>query len=673
MRRAHARTTMRISVHHLALLDHELIGPEERKYSMLKQSFAHYRAMFDQQTLPYLSYRLAAIIDELGRLMRLHADGGAQGADGELGLEDDDLMLLRTLYRDLTETLPALCELRLAVDALTNNIYEGWRDLQDIRKRQGFNSTKAQLAVRRVLGGGQQAGSSGSTGGKGRRARGADDDDQEVDSPILSADSESSGVGTGIAMGEQAWARLSASLASVPSLVRKVQAALLEQPPAATPSASVTLGKPKDNKDGAGDGDKDKDKGDIRSQRVRLAQAKARNERVLAVAEASVAELLRLKGLIPEYVIRLSDEGSLTPDIQCSPAEQTRRRTIEGLRFYVAIKINGKTVTHTSAAPLRHPALLADFKQHFELRLLHKPSSVSLDIFMISARSFLPVNGEKLIATVCVPFPGQVYGSGNVGSGGSSAGSVGSSSSSSASSHRHLTAAHGFTPTVGWLAFTSEDQTLADGGNALNQGRIAGMVLCSTEYEVSSLDPGHAGKSGQGRSQVVGVYGDDLSSLPPEAAPKEGEGLGTGWGMGSSRTGGGNPGRLLAELMAGGGGLDPLDPRNDHLIGRANSVVFNGSASSASLGGADSRAALAADRPVFSLSGDVVVPYQEGADSYINFAKFKEGSRMKLLKLREVKPFMFTEPIPLSETGPSETYCVLGLICVLYYKIILNF
>lgn len=59
---------------------------------------------------------------------------------------------------------------------------------------------------------------------------------------------------------------------------------------------------------------------------------------------------------------------------------------------------------------------------------------------------------------------------------------------------------------------------------------------------------------------------------------------------------------------------------------------------------------------VFNLYGyEYSVPYAETGVSYLNFIKFQESLRIKLLKLREQKPFLFTEPIPLSEKDISSS------------------
>lgn len=72
-----------------------------------------------------------------------------------------------------------------------------------------------------------------------------------------------------------------------------------------------------------------------------------------------------------------------------------------------------------------------------------------------------------------------------------------------------------------------------------------------------------------------------------------------------------------------------------------------------------SKAPVHKDIDIFQLSGlNFSVPFGEEGETYLNYMKFQDSLRMKLLKLRETKPFLFTEPIPLSEQSikSSELY-----------------
>ena len=67
--------------------------------------------------------------------------------------------------------------------------------------------------------------------------------------------------------------------------------------------------------------------------------------------------------LLPEYVIRLSEDGQITPDSQVSPVEAERRRQVHDMKFKVVLYVNGKSVTQSDAVQVQHPALIANFNQ----------------------------------------------------------------------------------------------------------------------------------------------------------------------------------------------------------------------------------------------------------------------------------------------------------------------
>ena len=53
---------------------------------------------------------------------------------------------------------------------------------------------------------------------------------------------------------------------------------------------------------------------------------------------------------------------------------------------------------------------------------------------------------------------------------------------------------------------------------------------------------------------------------------------------------------------------------------------------------------------VFRLAGlDLAVPFGEAGAYYSNYLRFSKAHRMRLLSLRDLKPHLFTAPIPLSE------------------------
>lgn len=120
------------------------MSEEERQYARLKSSYTVYQSLLSNHTLPYLLTRLVALFHSLGALessaAAAAAGTGTAGASAGAAAgeeEGDDLSALSAVYFDVLETLPALAELRAALDSLTASIYADWRALQDVRKAQG--------------------------------------------------------------------------------------------------------------------------------------------------------------------------------------------------------------------------------------------------------------------------------------------------------------------------------------------------------------------------------------------------------------------------------------------------------------------------------------------------------------------------------------------------------
>jgi hypothetical protein len=90
--------------------------------------------------------------------------------------------------------------------------------------------------------------------------------------------------------------------------------------------------------------------------------------------------------------------------------------------------------------------------------------------------------------------------------------------------------------------------------------------------------------------------------------------------------------RDFQALLPDTSSLDLNNPANEHLLYLK------------------SRGPAVRDRDVFLLTGlDFSIPFSEDGFPYTNYVKFSHALRMKLLMIRDLKPHLFTEPIPLSE------------------------
>ena len=148
-RRGGARAKFKLHLYQLCFTEHPLISAEERALVNLKALYMQYRGLFEQKILEYLTQRLLSLTTILHTMLS-RSDAPVSADKAEKIYSEEDLLLLKGVYRDLVETLPALNKLNDAVDALSSSVYEGWREIQDYRLRTGITHTTAELTVRRV-------------------------------------------------------------------------------------------------------------------------------------------------------------------------------------------------------------------------------------------------------------------------------------------------------------------------------------------------------------------------------------------------------------------------------------------------------------------------------------------------------------------------------------------
>ncbi len=629
-KRSGCRSVLRLHLHQMHLHEHPLMNAEEVQFGRLKNTFSMYRSLVEQQTLLFLSERLQVVEKELQRLMRLHAQHGDD-------LDADEGLLLKALYFDLCETVPLLTELRLSVDSLTTSILDQWRQIKEHRRSSGFTSTRATVTVRPVRGSGGGAGgvSPRAAGGSPRKTRGGRNDDDAAASAEIDEPEDDSSDG---------WDSLVECLARVPSLVPKVQIALMAMEMAKLDEEESAV-EAEANGGVQAFGDSEKPAKPVKpsrkgaelalerpeksprvtmsatvemTPRTKTEQIKGSFKRHAAGLEIAVAELTKCRCLLPEYWLRVDQDGAVTPTSQLDTKEQSRRAAVEDSRFKAVVCVNGNRVTETKLCSLSYPQLSVDLAQFFEFRLLHEMDTLSIDIVSSTPAWGGFMSSEKILTTVCVPFPGQLEKCNAPGVG----------------SRQNQAGAHLYAPISGWLHFTSSDQP-GDSPNTetdidkINAQLVRGSILVVCEYDVSSS----AESKHTTESAFSGVDEANLAVLPPPGEVDKA----TAWGSGYNLGGGLTSTRLLPSIK----NMDPNDPRNDVLASRATEDPMG------------------MNKKVFHLFGhNFAVAFSEGGESYDNYLRFKEGPRSQLLRLRQQSPHLFTEPIPLTdaEIRSSELY-----------------
>ena len=372
----------------------------------------------------YLCGRVAGLIEEMNRLITMSDD---------ISLEVEEKECLRVLHRDLMESLQCLCDMRWAISSLTGTLYSTWRSIQEIRRKQGFSSTSAYLSVRRV--GRQEAssvpdvqdddndddsdeGRNGSTGVRGRR-RGAVRGRSKGRSGGGNKSKQENNEGSPT----DGWSRLKKMLPTVPNMLQNVQDLFLRDAAAAedvrqqaiedllagSSRSNSVIGMSKSGRDlikknsmrmSRSQVDLNPQGGSVPLEPLGGEEDKHNNyiAQTLPTAIENIEDLQRdipnndsnndsqqpgSHSLLPEYVIRVTEDGQVDTDTRLNNTEIYRRRLLSDMRYKVVLNVNGKAVTHSESMHLSHPSLCVDFNQNFELRLIHEATDLSIDIYAV--------------------------------------------------------------------------------------------------------------------------------------------------------------------------------------------------------------------------------------------------------------------------------------------------
>ena len=225
---------------------------------------------------------------------------------------------------------------------------------------------------------------------------------------------------------------------------------------------------------------------------------------------------------------------------------------------------------------------------------------------------------ETFLARVALPLPGQSHNGGQKDGRG----------------RTQQSSAHSYAPIVGWYTYCSEKPVVVVAASSYQPERSTGALLCTVEYDVAVPDRAipHYSSSISSyahlkRNYYDGINREDLGLLPLPSSSPDYSALSDGRKGDFARE------RDFQALLYQQDILDQNDPRNEHLLYL------------------QSRGPVIKDRDVFLLSGlDFSVSFKEkGGMPYTNYVALSQPLRMRLLMLRDLKPHLFTVPIPLSE------------------------
>jgi hypothetical protein len=340
------------------------------------------------------------------------------------------------------------------------------------------------------------------------------------------------------------------------------------------------------------------------------------------LVDDSVKELTRYKTLLPDYVVKVSNNGDYTPDSQVQSLEYQRRQMIAYMRFKAVVKVNGKEVTRTPYLPVNPQDFSIDLGKYVEIRVVNRPDDICVDLYTLSPG--MCIRKDSFVATIPISHPGQSEGNTSASSG-----------SGTTSTRGRITMTHSYAPITKWNEFSSLEcrhriNGVYAGSEAPPKLEVDGALLCTTEYDVASHDS-HRHHS---HHRAEGTPHHDLALMPPPMLT-DAAGIWANSLTDFARE------RDFQKLLPNLREIDFNDPRHEGMV-------------LAKLKGPRIQ-----QSDVFQLSGlDFSTVFTEDGDSFRNYVKYQLGLRFKLLQLRERKPYLFSAPIPLSEKDikASELY-----------------
>lgn len=232
---------------------------------------------------------------------------------------------------------------------------------------------------------------------------------------------------------------------------------------------------------------------------------------------------------------------------------------------------------------------------------------------------------ETFLARVALPIPGQSMSGGQRDGRG----------------RVQQSCAHSCAPKMGWYTYCTDKPVVVAASSSYVPQRSTGALLCTVEYDVAIPDRATPHSSSTSshhhhrRNHYDGISSEEFGLLPlPSSGPDFSA-------LSDIRKGDFSRERDFQALLPNQDTLDLNDPRNERLLYLK------------------SRGPVLKDRDVFLLSGlDFAVSFKEDGVPYTNFVALSQPLRMRLLMLRDLKPHLFTVPIPLSseEIKHSDLY-----------------
>lgn len=607
------RALLNIHLYQMNILEHPLMISEERYKLSLDGIYCQYKALLDEHVFAYLSYRLEALLSEY-QMLHTSLQHLLRNYQAETDEEEaiQKLLRLKTVHNDLIESIQTTADALNSFNILSKNLYDTWRKIQDIRRQQGFISTRTQLKARRT--------SSNSKGNNdlSKASRG----DQNALDPMAKRRSIRENRTNEVASdtetnlpsnNEDQWKSLQSKLSSFTSCYDESVTTMQDM--------YHTIERALDEKDAK----PSKKQSSLISQRSRkLLKSLSRMSSITIGVSSksqskslggihidprsktkeklikSIETILSYRNLLPEVVFRVSDDGEPSVDVSVPPEELQRRQLWQLYSWKLSISLDHTLFVTTDPIQVQAFPYHLSLMKSYEIRVAHVPREINVNLYC--ATSLHGIQGNySLLGTMNIP---------------------------SHTLAETQTVTHASNKIFGWFSCMSEkniyrpypsiiDWMLSSQDNA-TATRLSAALLCSVEYSLASNTMNHS---------VDGVKPDQVAIIPSRANRNDHDNKLLQLDQQRLQS----PSLILDKdyqaLLPDVFLLDPNDPKNDSLLYtelRGKQRLL--------------------DSDIFNLgpSNDIVWAHTENGIGYDDYMQMKMSLRLRLLRIRSKKPFLFT-------------------------------
>lgn len=445
-------TLFKCFLHHIVLAEHPLMNAEERHSAYLKELFSQYCSMFQQKTLEFMAQRIQTLCLQMSECL------SGPSFDPNYQFSDEEFQEFELCYQDLVYFLPSLNELTRHTHAITSNLYNAWKDMKEIRRRQTFNTTPLSIKIKRMR---SNYGTPPPVASSRMRRR--------VDDAINNNTSPRSNDGKTPRdqqpdIDSTVWQNFCANISLLSKQIPKVHDLLQKRNETITPKPqdipssedtptlqtnSSFTNQPQTPFPSNQTPNITSPHDSIHQTQIKTNEDYNKESKLLL---QSIQELTSLPGIIPAFAIQLSENGVVTPDSQLPIIELKRRQLLKSIKYRLVIKINGNIVKILHNRSISFPSFVIDLRNYFEAKVLTMPTEVSIDIYAKQQTVFESFK-DQYLSTILLPIPGSRTHASLIQR--NHHHSLGNSSSNNSSSSFEIHYTHNITSMYGGFYFTS--------------------------------------------------------------------------------------------------------------------------------------------------------------------------------------------------------------------------